>query len=56
MRLDAGEREFITVVGDDDQVIYSFRGANLFNIEAFKRDYGHNKNFQTIYFNYVGVF
>ena len=51
MRLIAGQREFITVVGDDDQVIYSFRGANLFNIKAFKKDYGHNKNFQSIALN-----
>ncbi|MBT3607978.1 MAG: ATP-dependent helicase, partial [Candidatus Marinimicrobia bacterium] len=41
----AGERKFITVVGDDDQVIYSFRGANSYNIQAFKDRYGHHPEF-----------
>ncbi len=29
----------VFVVGDEDQSIYSFRGAKIENIEAFKRDY-----------------
>ena len=41
----AGDRKFITVVGDDDQVIYSFRGANSYNIQAFKDRYGHHPDF-----------
>jgi DNA helicase-2/ATP-dependent DNA helicase PcrA len=41
----AGDRKFITVVGDDDQVIYSFRGANSYNIQAFKDRYGHHPEF-----------
>ena len=44
----AGERQFITVVGDDDQVIYSFRGANSYNIQAFKERYGHHPEFQSV--------
>jgi DNA helicase-2/ATP-dependent DNA helicase PcrA len=32
-------------VGDDDQVIYSFRGANSYNIQAFKDRYGHHPEF-----------
>ncbi len=51
MRLIAGKRQFITAVGDDDQVIYSFRGANIFNIKAFKKDYGNNKNFEFVTLN-----
>ena len=41
-------RESITVVGDDDQVIYSFRGANVFNINNFENTYKHNKNYKFI--------
>jgi DNA helicase-2/ATP-dependent DNA helicase PcrA len=31
--------ENICVVGDDAQSIYSFRGANIYNILNFKKDY-----------------
>ena len=30
----------ITVVGDEDQTIYSFRGANSYNISEFKKRFG----------------
>ncbi len=33
----------ITVVGDDDQAIYKFRGASLSNILNFKNDYPESK-------------
>jgi len=35
----ASKFENICVVGDDAQSIYSFRGANIFNILNFKKDY-----------------
>ena len=44
----AGDRKFVTVVGDDDQVIYSFRGANSFNIKAFKDRYSGHDKFKSI--------
>ncbi len=48
MSLISGNRKFITVVGDDDQVIYSFRGANSYNIQAFKERYESHKGFASI--------
>lgn len=39
IRLLAGGYENICVVGDDDQSIYKFRGANINNILGFKDDY-----------------
>ena len=33
----------VTVVGDDDQAIYKFRGASISNIMQFKDDYPHSK-------------
>lgn len=39
LRLLAGERTPITVVGDDDQSIYGWRGAKVENIQRFQKDF-----------------
>ena len=38
----------ITVVGDDDQCIYSFRGANIQNVSGFKAKYHSNPQYAEI--------
>ena len=38
----------ITVVGDEDQCIYSFRGANYYNIQDFIGRYGNHSDFSVI--------
>ena len=47
-RLISKNNKSITVVGDDDQVIYSFRGANAFNISTFERTYESHHNYKMI--------
>src|SRR3546814_4488842 len=37
----AGGGASIFAVGDDDQSIYAFRGANVGNMSDFERDYAH---------------
>ncbi|MEN4918795.1 UvrD-helicase domain-containing protein [Achromobacter spanius] len=41
LRLLAGGGASIFAVGDDDQSIYAFRGANVGNMADFERDYAH---------------
>jgi DNA helicase-2/ATP-dependent DNA helicase PcrA len=39
LRLVAGERANVFAVGDDDQSIYSWRGAKVENMQRFRRDF-----------------
>jgi len=53
IKLLAAPKNNITVVGDDDQSIYKFRGASISNILEFKKDYPRvkevylNKNYRS---------
>ena len=42
------EKPSITVVGDEDQCIYSFRGANYYNISDFRNRYKSHANYSEI--------
>jgi len=42
LKLLAGPQASLFAVGDDDQSIYAFRGANVGNMAAFERDYARD--------------
>lgn len=43
-----GDSGQLTVVGDEDQVVYSFRGASKYNIASFRDKYKNYNNYQEI--------
>ena len=51
LKLLAGERNALFAVGDDDQSIYAFRGANVGNMQQLTRDF-HVKNIIKLEQNY----
>lgn len=48
IKLLAGENANLFVVGDDDQSIYSFRGANVTNMYQFSKDYPDRKMYKLV--------
>ncbi len=42
LKLLAGEHAAVFAVGDDDQSIYAFRGANVANMQHFERDFSRD--------------
>jgi len=48
INLIANKKPSITVVGDEDQCIYSFRGANYYNISDFRNRYKSDPNYAEI--------
>lgn len=50
---EVGERQFIFAIGDDDQNIYAYNGANIEHIRSFEKDYdavqyGLSVNFRSL--------
>ncbi|MBU0529037.1 UvrD-helicase domain-containing protein, partial [bacterium] len=43
-----GKSGQLTVVGDEDQVVYSFRGASKYNISSFRERYKHHSGYSEI--------
>lgn len=43
-----GKSGQITVVGDEDQIVYSFRGASKYNVSAFRNQYQDQKEYVEI--------
>ncbi|MEC9484740.1 MAG: UvrD-helicase domain-containing protein [Candidatus Izemoplasma sp.] len=41
VKLLTNENENVFIVGDEDQSIYAFRGANIRNIQRFKQEFSH---------------
>ena len=48
MEILVDDRTSITVVGDDDQSIYSFKGASKYNLIGFRERYGAYENFSLV--------
>lgn len=46
VRLFAQPQENVFVVGDEDQAIYSWRGADWRNVASFRRDYPHAQSYR----------